>query len=77
MQRSAVTDKDEKIGSSAEAAQRAYAKIAWRFVPILTLGFLLNHLDRNNIGFAALEMNQEIGLTATQFGTSREPTCAT
>ena len=68
MQRSAVTDKDEKIGSSAEAAQRAYAKIAWRFVPILTLGFLLNHLDRNNIGFAALEMNQEIGLTATQFG---------
>jgi len=68
MQPTAVTNHYRKIGSSAEAEQRAFAKIAWRFVPILTLGFLLNHLDRNNIGFAALQMNQEIGLTATQFG---------
>jgi MFS transporter, ACS family, tartrate transporter len=68
MQRSAVTDQYEKIGSTADVEQRAFAKIAWRYVPILTLGFLLNHLDRNNIGFAALQMNQEIGLTATQFG---------
>ena len=41
MQRSAVTDQYEKIGSTAEVEQRAFAKIAWRFVPILTLGFLL------------------------------------
>ncbi len=68
MLRSAVTDQYEKIGSTAEVEQRVFAKIAWRFVPILTLGFLLNHLDRNNIGFAALQMNQQIGLTATQFG---------
>ena len=68
MQPTAVTNHYRKIGSTAEAEQRAFAKIAWRFVPILTLGFLLNHLDRNNIGFAALQMNQEIGLTATQFG---------
>src|SRR3989449_5526091 len=68
MLRSAVTDQYEKIGSTAEVEQRVFAKIAWRFVPILTLGFLLNHLDRNNIGFAALQMNQRIGLTATQFG---------
>ena len=68
MQPTAVTNHYRKIGSSAEAEQRAFAKIAWRFVPILTLGFLLNHLDRNNIGFAELQMNQEIGLTATQFG---------
>src|SRR5437899_3643868 len=68
MLRSAVTDQHEKIGSTAEVEQSVFAKIAWRFVPILTLGFLLNHLDRNNIGCAALQMNQRIGLTATQFG---------
>jgi MFS family permease len=68
MQRSAVADHYEKIGSAAEIERRTFAKIAWRYVPILTLGFLLNHLDRNNIGFAALQMNQEIGLSATQFG---------
>ena len=37
-------------------------------MPILILAYILNYLDRNNVGFAALTMNQAIGLTATQFG---------
>ena len=45
-----------------------FNKIAWRLLPILSVGYVLNYLDRNNIGFAALTMNREIGLTATQFG---------
>lgn len=53
---------------TVEMERRALAKIAWRFVPILTISFLLNHLDRNNVGFAALTMNGDIGLSATQFG---------
>ena len=48
--------------------RRAFNKIAWRLVPLLTAGYVFNYLDRNNIGFAALTMNREIGLTATQFG---------
>jgi len=38
-------------------------------MPLLSVGYVLNYLDRNNVGFAALTMNREIGLTATQFGT--------
>lgn len=53
---------------AADLERRAFSKIAWRLVPILTAGYLLNYLDRNNIGFAALTMNRQIGLTATQFG---------
>jgi ACS family tartrate transporter-like MFS transporter len=52
-----------------EQERRIFAKIAWRLGPILTLSYFLNYLDRNNVGFAALTMNREIGLTATQFGT--------
>jgi MFS family permease len=37
-------------------------------VPFLTLAYLLNYMDRNNVGFAALTMNADTGLTATQFG---------
>jgi MFS family permease len=48
--------------------RRLFARIAWRVMPLLTFGYLLNYLDRNNISFAALTMNQEVGLTATQFG---------
>ena len=43
-------------------------KIAWRFVPLLTLAFVVNYLDRTNIAVAALAMNQDLGLSATEFG---------
>ena len=46
----------------------AFLKAAWRIVPFVTLGYLLNYMDRNNVGFAALTMNRATGLTATQFG---------
>ncbi|MFK4723971.1 ACS family tartrate transporter-like MFS transporter [Bradyrhizobium niftali] len=48
--------------------QAAFRKVIWRMLPILTLGYLFNFLDRTNIGFAALQMNRDIGLSATQFG---------
>ena len=43
-------------------------KAAWRLVPFVTFAYLLNYMDRNNVGFAALTMNRATGLTATQFG---------
>jgi MFS family permease len=51
-----------------EAERRVFAKIGWRLMPILTLSYILNYLDRTNVSFAALSMNEAIGLTATQFG---------
>src|SRR5712671_4950478 len=48
--------------------RRLFSKIACRLLPVLILAYILNYLDRNNVGFAALTMNREIGLTATQFG---------
>ncbi len=53
---------------SAAADQRVFTRVAWRLLPILTLAYVFNYLDRNNIGFAALQMNRAVGLTATEFG---------
>jgi MFS family permease len=51
------------------AAERdVFAKIGWRLMPLLTTAYILNYLDRTNVSFAALTMNEAIGLTATQFG---------
>jgi MFS transporter, ACS family, tartrate transporter len=58
----------EKMHPVSELERRAFTKVAWRLGPILTLSYFLNYLDRNNVGFAALTMNREIGLSATQFG---------
>jgi hypothetical protein len=49
-------------------ARYASRKAARRLIPFLILCFLINWLDRNNMGFAALTMNKELGLTAEMFG---------
>ncbi|HTJ56158.1 MAG TPA: MFS transporter [Devosiaceae bacterium] len=43
-------------------------KAAKRILPILMLCYLAAFLDRVNIGFAALTMNQDLGFTASAFG---------
>jgi ACS family tartrate transporter-like MFS transporter len=51
-----------------EIEQRVLRRNAWRLIPILTLAYIVNYLDRTNLSFAALTMNKDIGLTSTQFG---------
>ena len=48
--------------------QTALRKTAWRLVPLLTIAYIFNYLDRTCLGFAALTMNKDIGLSASQFG---------
>src|SRR5579863_3545495 len=50
------------------AVQRAVQKAAIRFVPLLTIAYLFNYLDRTSLSVAALTMNQQLGLTPAQFG---------
>ena len=33
---------------------RVFAKCAWRLVPFMTLLYVVNYVDRVNVGFAAL-----------------------
>ncbi|HEY7820503.1 MAG TPA: MFS transporter, partial [Vicinamibacteria bacterium] len=43
-------------------------KVSRRLIPFLFLLYVFAYLDRINIGFAALAMNRDLGLTATMFG---------
>jgi D-galactonate transporter len=42
--------------------------VAVRLIPFLMLCYFLSYLDRTNISIAALTMNDDLGLTAAQFG---------
>jgi MFS transporter, ACS family, tartrate transporter len=57
-----------KLNVSDMAAHRASRKAASRLIPFLTLCYIIAFLDRVNVGFAALTMNKELGLTAEMFG---------
>src|SRR3979490_8902 len=60
---------DFPTSSGPEAVLKsAIRKAALRFVPLLTIAYLFNYLDRTSLGFAALTMNQQLGLSASQFG---------
>jgi MFS transporter, ACS family, tartrate transporter len=43
-------------------------QVTWRIVPFLMVCYFIAFVDRVNAGFAALHMNQDIGLTAAMFG---------
>ncbi|MDP4004716.1 MFS transporter [Methylobacterium sp. NEAU K] len=43
-------------------------RVAWRILPFLMLAYFVAFVDRVNAGFAALQMNHDIGLSAAQFG---------
>jgi ACS family tartrate transporter-like MFS transporter len=45
-----------------------FARSARRLIPLMMLLYLVNVLDRVNVGFAALTMNRDLGLSPTQFG---------
>jgi ACS family tartrate transporter-like MFS transporter len=46
----------------------AVRRAMWRLLPFLGLCYLLNYVDRVNVGFAALRMNPDLGLSAAAYG---------
>src|SRR5882757_6026369 len=43
-------------------------KVIWRLLPFMMLLYLVNYVDRANVGYAATKMNSELGLSAAAFG---------
>ncbi len=54
--------------SDEPSAESVVRKVSRRLIPFLFLLYVFAYLDRINIGFAALSMNRDLGLTATMFG---------
>jgi hypothetical protein len=56
------------LNVSDKVARHASRKAARRLIPFLTLCYVVAFLDRANVGFAALTMNKELGLTGIYTG---------
>jgi ACS family tartrate transporter-like MFS transporter len=53
---------DEQIGRAA------ISKASWRLLPLMALGYGIAYMDRVNISFASLQMNQDLHFSATVYG---------
>ena len=51
-----------------ELQARVVRKLTWRILPFVMLLYFVSFLDRVNVGFAALTMNKDLGLSPTMFG---------
>jgi len=48
--------------------QTTIARVSSRLVPFLVICYFVAYLDRVNVSFAALTMNRDLGLSASQYG---------
>ena len=62
---------EEQISSappSADVASAVLRKITLRLIPFLFILYIVAWLDRVNVGFAALQMNSDLGFSSAAFG---------
>jgi sugar phosphate permease len=45
-----------------------YRKVTWRLIPFLFACYILAYVDRVNVGFAKLQMQQELAMSETVYG---------
>jgi len=54
--------------AATDISTRTIHRLRNRLLPLLFLLYVIAFLDRINIGFAALTMNADLGITSAQFG---------
>jgi D-galactonate transporter len=67
MHKSLNIERSSALGATADDSE-ILAKVAWRIIPFLFLCYVVSFLDRINIGFAQLQMKQDLGFSDAMYG---------
>ena len=54
--------------SSTEYERAAYRKVTWRLMPFLFVCYVFAYVDRVNVGFAKLQMQQDLSMSDAVYG---------
>jgi ACS family tartrate transporter-like MFS transporter len=54
-----------------DLARATMRRVSLRLLPFLFLIYIFNFLDRTNVAIAALQMNRDLGFSATAYGSVR------
>lgn len=54
--------------SKQEIYDHIISKAKWRIIPFLFLCFVVNYIDRSNVGFAKLYFQKDLGFSASSYG---------
>jgi MFS transporter, ACS family, tartrate transporter len=61
-------DAKSAIHVAESIATSALRKVRWRLIPFLFILYIIAYLDRVNVGFAAIDMNRDLGFSAAVYG---------
>jgi D-galactonate transporter len=53
----------------AQFEKATYTRVALRLIPVLFVCYILNYIDRVNVGYAKLQMQSDLGLSDLVYGT--------
>jgi len=56
------------VNQTMIAEQAVVKKVAWRLMPLLIVMFLIAFIDRQNVGFAKLQMVHALGMSEASYG---------
>ena len=56
------------LGDEKAEQFSAVKRVSWRLLPFLFLLYLIASIDRSNVAFAALQMNHDLGFSASIYG---------
>ena len=51
-----------------EQSRKLYSRITWRIIPLLFICYIIAYIDRINVGFAKLQLQEVLGVDASVFG---------
>src|SRR6476619_1813232 len=57
-----------RVRERAMSDEQIYAKCARRLIPFMMLLYIVNYIDRVNVGFAALTMNKDLAFSPAVYG---------
>jgi MFS family permease len=63
-----IVARTEFVETRENVSAAMVTKLFWRIIPLLFLLVMLNYIDRSNLGFAALQMNSQLGFTPEVYG---------
>src|SRR5919205_138877 len=57
-----------QLSYTADEVASIYKKITWRLIAFLFICYMMSYLDRINVGFAQLQMKQDLGFSDAVYG---------
>ncbi len=57
-----------RLPYAADEVRATYSKVTWRLVAFLFICYMMPYLDRINVGFAQLQMKQDLGFSDAVYG---------